>query len=185
MNKIFTKNDLKDGMVIEQRNGFKGIIIGDKVVGTDCTNSLNRYTKDLCWLPYPNQKPRTYDVVKVYQPKDPFINLKIYEQLFDKNELEWFTVIWERKEKKEIKLTTEERAFLNSILLVSDYKYIARDRSDELCVYKTKPERGKVQWGGNLLGYSYKRITDQTKGMFEFITWDDYEPYLIEDLLKL
>ena len=187
MNKNFTKADLKDGMVIEQRNGFKGIIIGDKVVGTDCTNSLNRYTKDLCWLPYPNQKPRTYDVVKVYQPKDPFINLKIYEQLFDKNELEWFTVIWERKEKKEIKLTTEERAFLNSILLVSDYKYIARDKKcDALWVFNAKPEKGSFscEWiyvPGDSHG---AEITDKTKGMFEFITWDDEEPYLIEDLLK-
>ena len=204
MNKKFTKNDLKDGMVIEQRNGFKGIIIGDKVVGIDCTNRLKRYTKDLCWISYTDQKPRTYDVVKVYQPKDPFISLKIYKQLFDKNKLKWFTVIWERKEKKDIKLTTEERAFLNSILLVSDYKYIARDHEDsrfgpQLFVYKTKPEN-KLPWWAQNDFYAYgetlplrywstnvgdtQEITDQTKDMFEFITFED-GPYLIEDLLKL
>ena len=105
------------------------------------------------------------------------------------------SVFWERKEKKEIKLTTEERAFLNSILLVSDYKYIARDKEckaygNALWVYLDKPERDNCsdRWypdykktpGATEGG---KNITEQTKGMFEFITWDD-EPYLIEDLLK-
>lgn len=190
MKENFTKKDLKDGMIIEQFDGFKGIVIGDYVVGAICTNSLERYTKDLRWTADSSQTIGLYDVIKVYKPSDTHVNLSCYEEFFDNKKSVWFELIWERKEKKEIKLTTEERAFLNSILLVSDYKYIARDGRDgqnTLWVYKNKPRKScsfsKWYPDGDSIG-DYREITDKTKGMFEFITFDE-EPCSIEDLLKL
>ena len=181
MKQNFTKADLENLMVVELRNGWKAVVIDDILMFVDGYMSLNDYRDHLKHSGKFVLNSSEYDIIKIWN-SNPYMGCGFNDYI--KYTTTNLSVFWERKEKKEIKLTTEERVFLNSILLVSDYKYIARDRSDELCLYKPKPERGKVQWGGNLLGYSYKRITDQTKGMFEFITWDDDEPYLIEDLLK-
>lgn len=188
MNKNFTKKDLKNLMVVELRNGWKAVIIDDILMGVDGFIRLKNYNDN---LKKSDSRDYDYDIMKVWQPTAHmgcgFNNYIDYTNNYP--------VFWERKENKEIKLTTEERAFLNSILLVSDYKYIARDKEckaygNALWVYLCKPERNNCsdRWypdyekhPENMEGG--KNITEQTKGMFEFITWDD-EPYLIKDLLK-
>jgi hypothetical protein len=183
MKQNFTKADLKDGMVVEQRNGWRGMVFGNRVLSGHGYNRLDNYSNTLEW------GERYYDICRVYAPIEYGCGIQKYVDFIAEGKDDEFELIWERKEKKEIKLTTEERAFLNSILLVSDYKYIARDKiNDSLYVYKHKPNRGLfiARWM-TIEAYKeeLKEITEQTKGMFKFITWDDDEPYLIEDLLKL
>lgn len=192
MKQNFTKKDLKNLMVVELREGWKAVVIDDILMGVDGFMRLRNYNDD---LKKSDSKDSDYDIVKVWQSTvhmgggfNDYIDYTVTN----------YPVFWERKEKKEIKLTTEERAFLNSILLVSDYKYIARDSTnsaygDTLWVYLDKPGRGfgEQRWWPDYFKKPERKvgggkdISEQTKGMFEFITWDDEEPYLIEDLLKL
>lgn len=96
MKKEFTKADLKDGMVVEQRDGGMYLVLAGTAVGKGEHNSINGYTDGLKWAGY-----KGGDIVKVYRitPK----SLKCIEDVFIKNNLE---LIWERKEPK--KMTVEE-----------------------------------------------------------------------------
>ena len=204
MNKNFTKKDLKNLMVVEQRNGWRGVVVDDHIYSWDSKgNDLYTYNDDLtdtakCLFGlHIFDADEVYDIVKVYEAKGKFFpgraTMEEIADFLQTGNTSNFELIWERKEKKDIKLTTEERAFLNSILLVSDYKYIARDSKystfgNALWVYKEKPIRDGYRWYPKRLDITipdtHTEITKTTKGMFEFITWDDDEPYLIEDLLK-
>lgn len=92
----FTKADLKDGMVIEQYNKYKYLVIGDRVIGLIGFNPLSQYNDDLT-----NELGEEYEVEKVYGVKNRCVNK--LEKIFDKNNLE---LIWERTETKS--MTTEE-----------------------------------------------------------------------------
>lgn len=96
MNKEFTKADLRDGMVVEQRNGNMYLVLAGMAVRKGEYYSIVGYTDDLKWAGY-----KGGDIVKVYRitPK----SLKCIEDVFIKNNLE---PIWERKEPK--KMTVEE-----------------------------------------------------------------------------
>lgn len=96
MQKEFTKSDLKDGMVVEQRDGGMYLVLAGTTVGKGEHNSIVGYTDDLKWAGY-----KGGDIVKVYRitPK----SLGCIEDVFIKSNLE---LIWERKESK--KMTVEE-----------------------------------------------------------------------------
>lgn len=182
MKQNFTKKDLKNLMVVELRNGWKAVVIDDILMGVDGFIRLKNYNDN---LKKSDSRDYDYDIMKVWQPTEhmgygfnDYIDYTVTK----------YPAFWERKEKKEIQLTTEERAFLNSILLVSDYKYIARDKKcDALYVFRAKPNKGffSSEWIYCPGDSHATDITDKTKDMFKFITWDDDEPYSIEDLLKL
>lgn len=88
---------------------------------------------------------------------------------------------WLKAEHKEkITLSEAERIILENI--DKEYKWIARDKSwENLYVYTEKPEKdGHFIWGPtesaqDLLCFNH---------LFQFITWNDSEPYNIEELLK-
>ena len=96
MNKEFTKADLRDGMVVEQRDGNMYLVLAGMAVRKSKRNSIVGYTDDLKWKGYTGG-----DIVKVYRitPK----SLGCIEDVFIKSDLE---LIWERKEPK--KMTVEE-----------------------------------------------------------------------------
>ena len=96
MDKEFTKADLKDGMVVEQRDGNMYLVLAGMAVRKSKRNSIVGYTDDLKWKGYTGG-----DIVKVYRitPK----SLGCIEDVFIKNNLE---LIWERTEPK--KMTVEE-----------------------------------------------------------------------------
>ena len=77
-----------------------------------------------------------------------------------------------------IKLTEDEKVIVRS--MDKDFKYMARDKNGDLWVYGVKPEKKEKdgQWwdiDNGLFPFS---------PLFQFIKWEDEEPYLIEDLLK-
>lgn len=185
MNKNFTKADLKNLMVVELRNGWKAVVIDDILMFVDGYMSLNDYRDNLKHSGKFVLNSSNYDIIKIWN-SNSYMGGGFKDYI--KCTTTKLSVFWERKEKKEIKLTTEERAFLNSILLVSDYKYIARDKKlDALWVFKAKPSKGSFssEWIYSPGDHHGAEITDKTKDMFKFIKWEDDEPYLIEDLLKL
>lgn len=99
MDKEFTKADLEDGMVVEQRDGNMYLVLAGKAVRKGRCNRIDGYTDDLKW------EGRTGytggDIVKVYRITPE--SLGCIEDVFIKNNLE---LIWERKEPK--KMTIEE-----------------------------------------------------------------------------
>lgn len=96
MDKEFTKADLEDGMVVEQRDGNMYLVLAGMAVGKGEHNSIVGYTDGLKWAGY-----KGGDVVKVYRITPG--SLGCIEDVFIKNNLE---LIWERKEPK--KMTIEE-----------------------------------------------------------------------------
>lgn len=80
-------------------------------------------------------------------------------------------------------ITSKEKAFLDT--LISDCKYIAKDRNNDLYVYYNKPRRNSMNksWtdDSNYFYVSRNMFGD----MFDFIKWEDEKPWSIEDLKKL
>lgn len=78
-------------------------------------------------------------------------------------------------------ISKKDRAFLEYIK--EEFKYIARDKNDKLCVYNLKPYKSKnySKWSTN--NYDYLDLNYNVD--FPMIKWSDEEPWLIEDLKKL
>jgi hypothetical protein len=79
-------------------------------------------------------------------------------------------------------LTEDEKAILRN--LPKEYKWIARDKhEDNLCIFLDKPRKregmGLKQW----VGFNASRF-DLFNHLFQFIKWEDEEPYNIEELLE-
>ena len=88
---------------------------------------------------------------------------------------------WLKSEHKEpIKLSDVERVILEN--MDGNYQYICRDKNGQLMVYLKKPRKDNTIWNDEL-GYDYKRLT-LFEHLFQFIKWEDTEPYNIEELLK-
>lgn len=99
MDKEFTKADLEDGMVVEQKNGNMYLVLAGKAVRKGGCNRIDGYTDDL-----KREGCTGYtggDIVKVYRITPE--SLGCIEDVFIKSNLE---LIWERTESK--KMTVEE-----------------------------------------------------------------------------
>ena len=153
------KSDLKDGNVVELRNGDFYVLanIYNEYILIALTSkyhfNFDAYSIDLtvtCGF-------ETLDIVNVY--KDYTCK----------------KLLWERKEKPKIKRTEDENAILRNV--PQYYKWIARDGNGVVCLYPDKPHKSKTIWDsyGALFPFHH---------LFQFIKWEDDEPYLIEDLLK-
>ena len=151
------KSDLECGNVVELRNGLKFLFL-------DRHKSLVELTGVGCTdIDYYDEnltrssRQESYDIMKVY--KD-----------YTCKEL-----LWERKENP--KLTEDEKAILK-VLLNEKYKWIARDKNGCLYVYASKPEKVITIWeGSGLPMFPFDHL-------FQFIQWEDDEPYSIEELLE-
>lgn len=99
MNKEFTKADLEDGMVVEQKNGNMYLVLAGKAVRKGRCNRIDGYTDDLKWEGCTGYTGG--DIVKVYRITPE--SLGCIEDVFIKSNLE---LIWERTESK--KMTVEE-----------------------------------------------------------------------------
>ena len=151
------KSDLKYGNVVETREGIKYLY--------HCNNSdkfLN--LDDDCFLRICNFDEN----LKWIDDLNEFDIMKVYKDYTCKE------LLWERKEN--LKLTEDEKAILK-VLLNEKYKWIARDKNGCLYVYASKPEKVITIWEGSGLPMI------PFYNLFQFIQWEDEEPYSIEDLL--
>ena len=80
----FTKADLKDGMVVEFKNGQKRLVLGDKLIGSNAYTYVSNFKENLVSDIY------NLTINKVYKPTAQFLR-----DIFEDNCL---TLIWERKE---------------------------------------------------------------------------------------
>ena len=79
------------------------------------------------------------------------------------------------------KITSREKNFLDALL--SNCRYIARDKNNLLYVYYDKPIRGNKFWISCYASHNMPK--DMYGDVFSFIKWEDEEPWIIEDLKKL
>ena len=96
-----TKSDLKNGMVVEIRNGKRFLIVKDKGIGKDSCITLNGfmgYDENL----YDVIGYSEYDITKIYKTEG-----NTFKTLFDNERL---SLIWEREEKS--KLSNEDKQII-------------------------------------------------------------------------
>ena len=150
------KSDLKYGNVVETRSGDKYLFTfhDEEDIFVDLTGDGYYYFESL----YFNTNYKNSDIVI----------MKVYKDYTCKE------LLWERKEAP--KLNEDEKAILK-VLLNEKYKWIARDKNDWLYVYASKPKKGITIWentGSPMMPFVH---------LFNFIKWEDEEPYSIEELL--
>ena len=83
-----------------------------------------------------------------------------------------------KKLPKKPQLTDAERVILEN--LPKEYKWIARDKNGYLYVYADKPEKNNFIYKVQKTYYEFGMFNH----LFQFIKWEDEEPYNIEELLK-
>ena len=152
------KSDLEYGNVVETREGIKYLY--------HCKNSdrfLNLDYNGYLWI-------RDFDKnLKSSDGLNEFDIMKVYKDYTCKE------LLWERKEEKP-KLTEDEKIILRN--LPKEYKWIARDLSGMVYIFIERPEKGQAIW------YGCGQPMIPFYHLFQFITWEDEEPYSIEELLK-
>ena len=150
------KSNLKYGNVVETREGIKYLY--------HCKNSdefLNLDFDGFLWI-------RNFDEnLKDIGDLNEFDIMKVYKD-YTLTEL-----LWERKDPK---ITEDEKVILRN--LPEKYKWIARDKDGLIFLYAKKPSKCEYSWGG------CKYILLPLEHLFQFIQWEDDEPYLIEELLE-
>ena len=91
--KEMTKNDLKDGMIVELRKGEKRLVLYTKLLSLNGYDNISSYTEDLKHKNY-----NDYDIVKIYKGQAYRID-EIFKNV---------SLIWERKEKSESEINLEK-----------------------------------------------------------------------------
>lgn len=94
MQKEFTKEDLKDGMVVQYRNGDKRMVINEALIGEDGYTYKYYFQEDLT-----HRDLKSLNIVGVYKTQ----NYSNFGDMLSDDNLE---LIWERNEPK--KMTIEE-----------------------------------------------------------------------------
>lgn len=96
MKKKFTKEVLKDGMVVEYRDGDRFLVLGDRMINENGFNLLSGYDKALKDV---TMNIADYDIVKVYRTNAVYTIHDIFN-------VKYLELIWERSEKN--RMTAEE-----------------------------------------------------------------------------
>ena len=91
MKKEFTKADLKDGMVVEYKNGKRRLVLNNRLIGKDGYYELNKYGEDMKDKESPER-----DVMRVFK----IVITTTLSYIFHIENLE---LIWERTETKRMK----------------------------------------------------------------------------------
>ena len=150
------KSDLKYGNVVETREGIKYLYHWK-----NSDKFLNLDYDGFLWI-------RNFDEnLKCFDDLNELDIMKVYKDYTCKE------LLWERKDPK---ITEDEKVILRN--LPEKYKWIARDENGLIFLYSKKPSKCDYSWiGYNDIAFPYYHL-------FQFIKWEDEEPYSIEELLK-
>lgn len=160
-----TKKDLKNGMIVELREGTRYLYCEGVMRGLNAWDLISTYTDDLKCPEFSR-----LDIVKVYEDTKEYNLNTIFEH-------DYLKLIWQRP--KPPKLSEREIEILKA-LDVLGYKYIARDKGGGICVYSEKPYGGDDAWvWSGFYGPFYL-----SKELFSFITFEDKGYTTIKDILS-
>lgn len=160
---------LKVGRVVETRDGETGFLLEDRIIYKNGWDNLRRFDKDLKHEFDPNA-----DIVRVYD--SPIVVDNAWN--FGSETKMFLDMVWERKEAKVFEILDVENVILGN--LDDSFKYIARNHNGTLNIYKIKPTKHKVCW----VSLDYTDFSEYAH-LFDYIKWEDKEPTLIEDLIKM
>lgn len=96
---MFTKDDLKTGMVVEIRDGKRYLVLGNRILSEKTHINFDQLDDDMiCGF------GEEFDIIKIYKDS---------EKLFGLNELnddrkEVLTLIWQREEKSQVQIEIEQ-----------------------------------------------------------------------------
>lgn len=107
--------------------------------------------------------------ISVYELNKKIINLNNYLVKLSDSE--------KGSEKGQAKLSNDEYVILKNI--DKDIKWIARDMSENLYVHSHKPRKFNSFWDN--LGDSDITVFNH---LFQFVKWEDEEPYSIQELIE-
>lgn len=82
--------------------------------------------------------------------------------------------------KESIKLSRLEHDVLKYLLEKTQYRFIVREKSDNIYIYKRKPKKGIGAWDSSTGMLNLNVFIN----LFPFIKWEDEEPTSIEDVLN-
>ena len=133
---------------------------------------------------YDNGEMRTVKGTSLFDCFEPGSDLSYYDENLrhDRTEklniVEVFRSIWKREEPT---ITSIERVLLENV--EKKYKYIARDHDLALFIFGESPTKENMMWLRK--PDSYVASFTVYGHLFPMVKWEDEEPWLIEDLLKL
>lgn len=89
-------------------------------------------------------------------------------------------VKWLLSEYKEsVKLTELEHGILEYLLEKRQYRFVVRERSGIIYVYKSKPKKEADSWGSLSLNNELGLFNN----LFQFVKWEDSTPTSIQEVL--
>lgn len=105
-------------------------------------------------------------------------NLKEYGVVYDTSYGKCMCKWLDAEHKEKPKLSEAERVILENI--DKEFKWICRDKDGTLCTFMLGPEKSDRVWlkGGR------GKLANVFNHLFQFIKWEDENPYNIEELLK-
>lgn len=165
------KSDLVSGKhIVETRIGDRLLVAGDYLPDIDGNGfmALASYRDDLKQVDG-GLSGDAYDICKVYEIVK-HMGLPILANNMDTA----CKIVWERKPE----LSEVERVILENV--DKEYKWMAKDATGEIYLYKEKPVKSRGVW---LLGINKTASMHQFNDLFKMIDADAWEPTLIADLL--
>lgn len=125
--------------------------------------------------------------VSNFEKMTPKLGIKDFKDMIRPNKIisdtnDPLEMIWNSTDEEEPKpslLTEDERVILRN--LDKNWKWIARDEDNELYIFETKPCKESYFWSSEDGNW---QINCYFTNLFQFIKWEDDEPYNIEELLK-
>lgn len=153
--KKFTKSDLREGDIVQYRGGDLRIVKG----GSLYNGSTFMNTLD-------NYDQNLKIPKSDYLDSDYLDIVKVYRS------------IWKRED---MTIASNERVLLENV--EKNYRYIARNHDSTLFLFGDKPTKEKWMWVRTLDSYASSFAI--YSHLFPMVKWEDEEPWLIEDLLKL
>ena len=138
--KTMTKSDLKNGMVVELADGSRALVINGLLVFEDDYQGLSAYKDDLTTKIFNNEM----QINKVFKSK--LYNL--CDVLVDN-----LTLIWERKEKEEIKVGDKVKVIDYGLFFDEYYSWVKENINNR--VLKLKFDYGNVLPNGTICEVLY------------------------------
>lgn len=167
------KSELKNGMMVEIRNGDLYLVVGDFMTRKFDYELLSSYDENMI-----HDIENSCDIMKVYAFENNVYdnNATTLEALFDR---EYLTLLWERKEREEHNLTEREVEVLEALQTLG-FEWLAKDKDERLYAYGNKPKKLKSVWAT----VEFTITTPIDEDLFTFIEWEDKKPVSIKELLK-
>lgn len=160
-----TKKDLKNGMIVEAREGTRYLCCDEVIRGLNEWNVMSNYTDNLN-----NTKFRQLDIVKVYEDTGMYNLNTIFKH-------DYLKLIWQRPETP--KLSEKEIEILKALDVIG-FTHIARDRNSNIYAYYSELKK-PCNFSSLANGSLYFEIKT---GLFAFIMFADEKTTSIQELLS-